>query len=862
MDNEDMSRCGASEDMAAWYEGRRNELLGMLEKVLELQLSEEARSRLVPVKKKCRENQFEIVLSGEFQGGKSTTFNALCDGRDLSPRGLGGGGIKTSAAAVSAQNISDGETRNGMKEWAEITFKTKEELAQLMFELVHDDLAADEGLCRHLSGKLRTSEEKVGEQLTFPESFARCIDLDDEVCCDAVNRILQAKWQMYEENKADFDGDSKDRLRIATLIMKFYNNAEMQKIRSRDILGIFDYQELIRFPEHWEKKWSKGMEAEFTAGESAFVFVKRVLLRIHSPNLERVGCRITDCPGLFANNYDTKVAMQAFREADAVWYLFNGGKQIGEQDLKCLKTIRGVCDGSRIVCSANLMGKPHKIIIDKILPESEKSLGSCGFEQKPIPYNARLAFLAEQGERLLRQEKLSAYELDCLAADYRAVQDNDDDDDDDDDRGGKTAPGEQWTEMVKCMGHAIGSKKLQNAGGLDGTTVSAVLEKSRLNTVLDSLNRKIINSKAHNILIDKGSREAVSALKEYEGKLRNDEEAAEMEEQRCKEVFEERQRVLQEFVDDSVAGIEKLRERKRNSPLAEDLSRDFVRQLFCGDESLPEELAKMIMESMVRIDRGFHCWASTIERKVAYDVAPKISFYLTNRGLWVLNCWQKSRGEGTHWEDFVDGIEAKCREIDQRLAEIKDQKKFETPLLRLDDVYETEKQLQEGLMLVFEDAYFWHDLVELLRKNLFQKAWTGLKNWFSDATEKMRILREMNERFKAAEGKKLVDIVRGYLETHANDEKVLNSVKEGVFVKAVEGVFDEMSKRVSSLAQRYKNEFVEPALKAHEYFRNERQDTAEQNRRIRTEQIEPVRRKLEEFERTVAAELSDKGAKA
>lgn len=722
-----MSRCGASEDMAAWYEGRRNELLGMLEKVLELQLSEEARSRLAPVKKKCRENQFEIVLSGEFQGGKSTTFNALCDGRDLSPRGLGGGGIKTSAAAVSAQNISDGETRNGMEEWAEITFKTKGELAQVMFDLVHGDLAADEVLRRHLSGKLRTSEEEVDEQLTFPESFARCIDLDDEVCCDAVNRILQAYWQEYEKNKADFDGDSKDQLRIATLIMRFYNNAEMQKIRSRDILGIFDYQELIRFPEHWEKKWSKGMEAEFAAGESAFVFVKRVLLRIHSPNLERVGCRITDCPGLFANDYDTKVAMQAFRGADAVWYLFNGGKQIGKQDLKCLKAIRGGCDGSRIVCSANLKGNKHKRIIDEILPVSENILEENGFKQKTIPCNARLAFLAEQGEWLLRQEKLSAYELDCLAADYKAAQDNEDDDDD---RGGKTAPtapGEQWTEIVKSMGYAIGSKDLKNADGLDGTTVSAVLEKSRLNAVLDSLNRKIINSKARNILIDKGSREAVSALKEYEGKLRNDEEAAVMEERHCKEVFEGRQRVLQEFVDDSVAGIEKLRERKRNSPLADDLSRDFVRQLFCGDESLPEELAKMIMESMVRIDRGFHWKAESIERKVAYDVASKISFYLTNRGLWLLNCWQKNRGKGTHWEDFVDGIEAKCREIDQRLAEIKNHNKFETPLLRLDDVHETEKQLQEGLMLAFEDPFFWHDLVELLRKNIFQKAWAGLK---------------------------------------------------------------------------------------------------------------------------------------
>lgn len=860
MDNEDMNRCGASEDMAAWYEGRRNELLEMLEKVLDLQLSEEARRRLVPVKKKCKENQFEIVLSGEFQGGKSTTFNALCDGRDLSPRGLGGGGIKTSAAAVSAQNISDGETRNGMEEWAEITFKTKEELAQVMFDLVHGDLAADEGLRRHLSGKLRTSEDEIEKQLTFLESFARCIDLDDEVCCDAVNRMLKAYWQEYEENKADFDGARKDQLRIATLIMRFYNNAEMQKIRSRDILGIFDYQELIRFPEHWEKMWSKGMSAEFTAGESAFVFVKRVLLRIHSPNLERVGCRITDCPGLFANYYDTKVAMQAFREADAVWYLFNGGKQIGEQDLKCLKEIRRVCDISRIVCSANLKGNTHKKIINGILPVSEKILEDNGFEQKPIPYNARLAFLAEQGERLLHQGKLSAYELDCLAADYRGAQDNEDDDDDCGGKTAPTAPGEQWTEIVKSMGYAIGSKDLKNAGGLDGTTVSAVLEKSRLNTVLDSLNRKIINSKAPNILIDKGSREAVSALMEYEGKLRNVEEAAEKEEQQCKDEFEERKRVLQEFVDDSVAGIEKLERKTLNGALVTNLSRDIVEQLFRGDESLPHELGRIIMESVTSLNAKFYWRKKTFIKDVENDVMPKIASYMASCGLGVLNSWQKAQGIGKNWDAFILDVNEQCQEIEQRLAEVKFQNKFETPLLRLDGVYEAEKQLK-SVVIVFCDSSFWHNLAGVLRGNFFLRILSGIMNFIGRVATKAEIVNKAKKKLDDVEGKILVNDIKQQLDHHMNDEKVLSPLRE-VFKEAVEGVFDEMIERVSSLAQRYNNEFVVPALKAHEYSRNERQDTAEQNRRIREGQIEPVRRKLEEFERTVETELSGKGAKA
>ena len=82
-------------DKAAWYNVRRNELLGLLERVQKLDLTDYCRNQLAPIHKKCLENQFEIVLSGEFQGGKSTTFNTLCDGRDLSPRGLNGGGSST-----------------------------------------------------------------------------------------------------------------------------------------------------------------------------------------------------------------------------------------------------------------------------------------------------------------------------------------------------------------------------------------------------------------------------------------------------------------------------------------------------------------------------------------------------------------------------------------------------------------------------------------------------------------------------------------------------------------------------------------------------------------------------------------------
>ena len=41
----------------------------------------------------CNANMFSIALGAEFQAGKSTTVNAMSDGRVICPSGNGGGGI-------------------------------------------------------------------------------------------------------------------------------------------------------------------------------------------------------------------------------------------------------------------------------------------------------------------------------------------------------------------------------------------------------------------------------------------------------------------------------------------------------------------------------------------------------------------------------------------------------------------------------------------------------------------------------------------------------------------------------------------------------------------------------------------------
>ena len=72
---------------------------------------------------KLKADTYTLVLIGAFQSGKSTLFNYLCDGRELSPVGPGGGGIRTSGCQVTAHSIKEGE-----KERAEITWRSPAEL--------------------------------------------------------------------------------------------------------------------------------------------------------------------------------------------------------------------------------------------------------------------------------------------------------------------------------------------------------------------------------------------------------------------------------------------------------------------------------------------------------------------------------------------------------------------------------------------------------------------------------------------------------------------------------------------------------------------------------------------------------------
>ena len=112
------------------YTSHRQKLLGLMDDAFAIKdIPVEAREELQEAKRTLLEDSFEIVLIGEFQGGKSTTFNALCDGREISPRGAL---IKTSACRISAHNLAD----LSKAEYARIEWKSDVELLKTIIDIV------------------------------------------------------------------------------------------------------------------------------------------------------------------------------------------------------------------------------------------------------------------------------------------------------------------------------------------------------------------------------------------------------------------------------------------------------------------------------------------------------------------------------------------------------------------------------------------------------------------------------------------------------------------------------------------------------------------------------------------------------
>ena len=285
-----------------FYAQKKEELLCILTDILRVEnLPVFHKESFEKSKKKLQEDEFSISLIGEFQGGKSTTFDALCGGREISPRG---NNMKTSACRIKVTNISDGRPEKAI-----ITSKTNAELVLTISSLLSS-----------------INESEIGYKKEDIKAFSIVdyLNLDNPSHMDIVRDLINGEW----DNVAANDTDKRDILLIAEFILHFYNATKEE--RNKNEYSLEEVSQMMTFPQNMVTRYKQNGISAFSKEEALFAFIQSIHCHIQSNTLERLGCTVTDCPGLFASEYDTSIATQTIADSDATLYLLSGEKAMGQ----------------------------------------------------------------------------------------------------------------------------------------------------------------------------------------------------------------------------------------------------------------------------------------------------------------------------------------------------------------------------------------------------------------------------------------------------------------------------------------------------------------------------------------------------
>lgn len=241
------------------YHKYRDELHGLLAKgVAELTRDQEqsvqelkkTATTLDRVKNKLTEDQFTIALVSDFQGGKSTTFNILCDGRLLSPRGFG---IKTSGCQIVAQN------HNGPDESALVWWRTSQEL-----------IAGFGDLLSPYFNRL-DPQRFLGDDKALDTK----LNLDQDADRQLVRQAAMQALADHGKNRRSFSDELLDVARCAAVTAEFYASPHLKGLRDRakrtesgrlvTQLKPDEIRNFVRFPVDWKERWGDADPARFQA---------------------------------------------------------------------------------------------------------------------------------------------------------------------------------------------------------------------------------------------------------------------------------------------------------------------------------------------------------------------------------------------------------------------------------------------------------------------------------------------------------------------------------------------------------------------------------------------------------------------
>lgn len=368
------------------YNYHRARLIDLCSKAeADLEKAQEIQKRFEPYgtpADKLKADTYTLVLIGGFQSGKSTLFNYLCDGRELSPAGPNGGGIRTSGCKVSAHPIQEGGEERAVITWR----KPEELLAALGTSL------------------FRYYEEPTSTSYLTPAE----VNLDN-----AEDREKLAGFAIQEltSSAATLTDKNRELLHFTLIICRFYEQfAERCKAGSMECKPS-ESVKITSYPQAWRKKWADIQEnktwhelPDFSIEDIQFVFCGGVDLFLDSPILRDIGCSVIDCPGLYISKWDTEIATQCIKEANAILYMIEGLKEPSQEDVRAIEECIRLGGAHKIIFGANLKitrDQWKNILNDGVLPK----LKDKGFKN-PVVYNFHAALALRSRELMYEQYEM------------------------------------------------------------------------------------------------------------------------------------------------------------------------------------------------------------------------------------------------------------------------------------------------------------------------------------------------------------------------------------------------------------------------------------------------------------------------
>lgn len=506
---------------AETYEARRNELVGLIEEIFLLgKIPTKTMDSLYAVRKKVFENQFRVVLISDFECGKSTTFNMFCDGQEISPRGAF---MRTSATVVSVQNTLDDELIGK----ASIVWRSDRELISIF--------------SKYLLRYFKELEPERFRQLNQADQLEN--ELHFPVDLPLLKRALSR--QLEDFKKIDIvNHEELEIAKITLLISEFYDDPFIEKLKKCNAFRISDIEKMVAFPKNWQREWYHQRKLAFLPEEAIFAFIRQAHCYIRSENLMRTGSVLIDCPGLFASTYDSKIAFEVLENADIVWYILKG-KGIGNEDRNALRQI-ATAKPDGLFLSVNIPADNTEYNVrSHILPSYEVTLRELGIRATASDihlYNALLGLTALQAERLLHNE-LDEHTTCAIGRLNRVFGKNT-----------NIPVAEILQEQAEntlhsSFGYSVRDLKKFDLLAEDGNGIELAMRHSGFRELVDAVESETIRKKAQSVLVSNGTRKAIELIQELEADLKTTEIAAEQSEFEVKQAFDSAQKKLDEFIE-------------------------------------------------------------------------------------------------------------------------------------------------------------------------------------------------------------------------------------------------------------------------------------------------------------------------